>query len=127
MATRNNLADIFKKRLAGVAERSRVLGRALKVRANMAATRRRLRTTFATMGEELYTRMRADQIDTLADDSQLATLAERADELKAELKELEEELRTLMQTGVKIEPDDLDDVDENEFGAGTVVPKDTQE
>jgi chromosome segregation ATPase len=125
MAIRSNLTDKLKKSLSGVAERSRVLGQALKVRADMAATRRRLRASYAAMGEELYTRLQADNTDSVHIDSHFTDLAECIDTLKAELKELEEELRLLMQTGIKIEPDDIDDhTAEENFGASTDIPED---
>ena len=51
MGTKKQLTDSLKERLVDVAERGKVIGQALKVRADMAATRRSLRATYAELGE----------------------------------------------------------------------------
>ena len=100
MSTKKQVAELVRKRLADVAKRGRVLGQALKVRADMAATRRRLRGTYAELGEEVYARIKAG--DMVAD-GQLSGLRERIDGLRAEVKSREAELRQIMQGGSKPE------------------------
>lgn len=97
MATKQQLADSLRERLAGVADRGRVFGQALKVRADMAAIRRRLRTTYAELGEEVYARLRDGQLEG---DHQLLTMKEQVDALKAEIRQREDELRGIMQAGM---------------------------
>ena len=95
---KKQITETLKERLAGMAERGRVLGQALKVRADLAATRRRLRTTFAELGEEVYGRLKDGEISA---DSTLGTLRERIDGFKAEVRMKEDELREIMQNGLK--------------------------
>ncbi|MCC7261421.1 MAG: hypothetical protein IT369_02760 [Candidatus Latescibacteria bacterium] len=101
MATKRQIADMLKGRLADVAERGRVLGQALGVRADMAATRRRLRAALADLGEEVHTRLRAGQEQGLAAEAKVRDLQDQVDGLKAELRLQETELRRIMQEGIK--------------------------
>ena len=106
MSTKKQVVELVRERLADVAGRGRVLGQALKVRADMAATRRRLRATFTELGEEVYSRLKAGEM--VADD-QLSGLRERIDGLKAEVKSREAELRQIMQGGFRPETPGEDD------------------
>ena len=101
MATKTQIADMLRGRLADVAERGRVLGQALGVRADMAATRRRLRAALADLGEEVHTRLRAGQEQGLAADDKIKAMQDQVDGLKAELRLQEMELRQIMQEGLK--------------------------
>lgn len=101
MVTKRQLVETLKERLANVAERGRVLGQALGVRADMAATRRRLRATLAELGEEVHARLKAGQAEGLAADIKIKAMQEQIDGLKAELRLQEMELREIMQSGVK--------------------------
>ena len=101
MATKKQIADMLKGRLADVAERGRVLGQALGVRADMAATRRRLRAALADLGEEVHTRLRAGQVAELAGDEKVKAMQDQVDGLKAELRLQEMELRRVMQEGLR--------------------------
>ncbi len=101
MATKTQIADMLRCRLADVAERGRVLGQALGVRADMAATRRRLRAALADLGEEVHTRLRAGQEQGLAAEVKVRDLQDQVDGLKAELRLQETELRRIMQEGIK--------------------------
>ncbi|MBI2506238.1 MAG: hypothetical protein HYW07_23735 [Candidatus Latescibacteria bacterium] len=101
MATKRQIADMLRGRLADVAERGRVLGQALGVRADMAATRRRLRAALADLGEEVHTRLRAGQEQGLAAEVRVRALQDQVDGLKAELRLQEMELRRIMQEGLK--------------------------
>lgn len=101
MATKTQIADMLRGRLADVAERGRVLGQALGVRADMAATRRRLRAALADLGEEVHTRLRAGQEQGLAAEAKVRDLQDQVDGLKAELRLQEAELRRIMQEGIK--------------------------
>lgn len=98
MPTKKQIADSLRARLADVAERGRVLGQALKVRADMAATRRRLRSTFAELGEAVYQRLQDGQLEG---DHRLLSLKERINSLRAEIRSRESELRDLMQGGFR--------------------------
>jgi hypothetical protein len=92
---------MLRGRLADVAERGRVLGQALGVRADMAATRRRLRAALADLGEEVHARLRAGQGAELAGDDKIRAMQDQVDGLKAELRLQEMELRRIMQEGLK--------------------------
>lgn len=96
MPTTKQIADSFRERLADVAERGKVIGQALGVRADMAATRRRLRNTYAELGEQMYQRLQSGECEG---DHQLLSLKERIDGLKAEAGTHEGRLRDLMQSG----------------------------
>lgn len=101
MATKRQIADMLRGRLADVAERGMVLGQALGVRADMAATRRRLRAALADLGEEVHARLRAGQGAEMAGDARIAAMQDQVDGLKAELRLQEMELRRIMQEGLK--------------------------
>lgn len=94
MATKQPLADSLRERFAVVADRGRVFGQALKVRADMANLRRRLRSTYAELGEEVYRRLQQGEFEG---DHSLLTMKERIDGLKAEVRQREDELRDIMQ------------------------------
>lgn len=96
MPTKKQIADNLRGRLAEVAERGKVIGQALGARADMAATRRRLRATYAELGEEMHRRLQAGEFEG---DHQLLTLKERIDGLKAEARTHEGQLRDIMQSG----------------------------
>jgi len=96
MGTKKQLTDSLKERWADVAGRGRVIGQALVVRADMAATRRRLRATYAELGEEVYERLKSGELDG---DVSLVSLQQRIDRFKAEVREKEEELRQIMNLG----------------------------
>ena len=108
MPTKKQIADALRGHLADVAERGRFLGQALKVRANMAATRRRLRTTYAELGEETYGRIAEGQLEG---DHRLLSLKERIDGLRAEVRLRETELRDIMHAGVTASAKSADDGD----------------
>ncbi len=96
MATKTQIAETLRARFADVAERGRVLGQALKMRADMAVTRRRLRSTMADLGEKTYLRMESGEAEELCRDSLLVSYRERIRGLKAELQIQESELREVM-------------------------------
>ena len=98
MSTTKKIADTLKQHLADVADRGKLFGQAFKVRADMAAIRRRLRTTYAELGEEVYRRLRDGELDG---DHQLLTIKERVDGLKAEIRQRESELHDIVSTGAR--------------------------
>ena len=102
MSTKKKIADTLKQHLADVADRGKLFGQALKVRADMAAIRRRLRTTYAELGEEVYRRLRDGELDG---DHQLPTIKERVDGLKAEIRQRESELHDIVSTGARRDGD----------------------
>ena len=93
--TKKQITDALREGLTDVAERGRILGQALRVRADIALTRRRLRATFAALGEEVYARMDTGQ--DLAGEA-LADFHKRIDGLKAELRSQEAELQAVVQS-----------------------------
>ncbi len=96
MPTKQQITETLKERFADVAERGRVLGHALKARADIAVTRRRLRSTLADLGENIYTRMASGSLPELGDDAMLTSLQERITGLKAELRFQEGELHNIV-------------------------------
>lgn len=115
MATKKQIADTIRGHIADVADRGRVLGQALKVRADMAVTRRRLRSTLADLGGEIYERMEAGRAGELEGDTLLVSFQERISGLKAELRLQETDLRQVMQSaGKKDEPAERGEVVEEE-------------
>jgi len=93
MATKRQITEVLKERFANVAEHGRVLGLALKARADIAVTRRRLRSTLADLGEKVYTCMESGQAGELVNDPLLVSFQERITGLKTELR--------LQEAGVK--------------------------
>ena len=98
MPTKQQITDTLKERFAEVAGRGKLFGQALKVRADMAAIRRRLRTTYAELGEEVYRRLHDGGLDG---DHQLLTMKERIDGLKADIRQREAELNDIVYAGVR--------------------------
>ncbi len=98
MSTKKQIAEALRDRLADVAEKGRVLGQALKVRADMAAARRRLRAGFTELGEAAYTRLHDGGLEG---DAGMNALVDRIDGLKAELRLREAELKQIMRTGFR--------------------------
>ena len=103
MSTTKKIADTLKQHLADVADRGKLFGQAFKVRADMAAIRRRLRATYAELGEEVYRRLLRD--GELDGDHQLLTIKERVDGLKAEIRQRESELHDIVSTGARRDGD----------------------
>ena len=62
----------------------------------MAAIRRRLRASYAELGEEVYRRLQAGDMDG---DHRLLTMKERIDALRAEILQRESDLRDIVHTG----------------------------
>ena len=95
MVTKTQIADLVRERFSEVAERGRVMGRALKVRAEIVVTRRRMRATFADLGESVYEHIqRAD--DVVFADAHWVSFRERVDGLKAELRVQEAHLQDIL-------------------------------
>ena len=94
MLSKKQIRDVLREGLTDVAERGRILGQALKIRADIALTRRRLRMAYAALGEEVYARMEAGK--SLGGDK-LAEFQKRIEGLKAELKTQEAELQAVVQ------------------------------
>ena len=82
MSTKKQIADAVRSRLADVAGRGRTLGQALKVRADLAAGRRRLRAAYAQLGEEAYVQLRDGGMEA---DATMTTFRGRIDDIKADL------------------------------------------
>ena len=113
MATKKQIADMLKARFADVAERGRVMGQALKVRTDMAVTRRRMRSTFAELGEAIYGCMAAGEAVDLQE-GRWTSFRDRVEGLKAELRAQEAHLRDVMHPQEKVEvAAELGPVEEN--------------
>ena len=108
---KTQIAETLKGRLAEVAQRGRVIGQALKVRADLAAIRRRQRATFAELGEEVYRRIKDQQLNA---DGPLAVFEDRIDKYKEEVRAREQQLREIMRNGFK--GDNGDDGDTSDDG-----------
>lgn len=95
---KTQITEALRERFADVAGRGRIIGQALKLRADLAATRRRLRTTFAELGEEVYRRIKDQELEA---DGALGTLEGRIDGYKAEVRSREQELSDIMRNGFR--------------------------
>jgi len=93
MRSKEEITDTIKAQFANVRERGKVLAQALKARADIAATRRRLRSTFADLGEAVYGRIDSGE---LAQDGSLDDFKLRIEGLKAELRQREEALKLIV-------------------------------
>ncbi|MFH1572364.1 MAG: hypothetical protein ABIG68_00175 [Acidobacteriota bacterium] len=98
---KQEITDIIKARFASVRARGKVLAQALKVRADIAAVRRRLRLTFAELGESVYGKMAAGQAKGWGDAPGLAEFKARIEGLKAELDQRERQLTEILEEGEK--------------------------
>ena len=103
MTTKRQIADALKERLVDVAERGRVLGSALKVRADLASTRRQLRLTFEKFGEHVFNSVKAGELNVgdPRTDNALKSFMQRIEGDKAAVRMKEAELREIMQAGVR--------------------------
>ena len=96
MRTKEEITQTIKEQFVNVRERGRVLAQALKARADIAATRRRLRSTFADLGEAIYARLDAGESVDLEG---MGDYKLRIEGLKAELRQREESLKEIMEGG----------------------------
>jgi hypothetical protein len=96
MASKEEIAEAIRIQFANVKERGRVLAQALKARADIAATRRRLRSAFADLGEEIYARMTAGEKGPWSEDVELEDFRTRIEGVKAELRQRERALQEIM-------------------------------
>ncbi len=93
MRSKEEITDVIKMQFANMRERGKVLAQALKARADIAATRRRLRLTFADLGEIMYTRLASGELEP---DSTTTDFKLRIEGLKAELRQRESALKSIM-------------------------------
>lgn len=98
MVTKQEVAEAVKARFASAAERTRVLARAMKVRLDILAIRRRMRATFAELGEEVYEQMKAGH---LGENFGLKSFRVRLDGLKTELGDREGALKKILEGKAK--------------------------
>ena len=96
MVTKRKIVESIKTQFASAREHGRVLSQALKVRADIAATRRRLRSTFADLGEEVYAKIKAGKPKGLAEDAELAVYRTRIEGLEAEMQQREGALKEIL-------------------------------
>jgi hypothetical protein len=98
MVSRQEIAEVLKARLASVKERGRAMAQILKARADIAATRRRLRRVFAELGEEAFNRLEAGK-ELTPGDAGVDPLLVRIRGLQAELAQQEVVLQQIIQDG----------------------------
>ena len=104
MRTKEEITETIKTQFANIRERGRVLAKALKVRTDIAATRRRLRATFADLGVAVYEKLDAETTVDLAQG--LEDFKLRIEGLKAELRQHEETLKDIMEGDVEEDEDE---------------------
>ena len=93
---KQEITDVIKARFASARDRGKVLARALGIRAEIAAVRRRLRATFAELGEDVYGKMAAGKAKGWGDAPGLAEFKTRIEGLHAELGQREVKLTGIM-------------------------------
>ena len=122
MASKEEIAEAIRAQFANIKERGRVLAQALKARADIAATRRRLRGAFADLGEEVYGRMTADEKGPWSKDAELADHRTRIEGVKAELRQRERALQEIMEGGgEEEEEEDIEETEEEKAGSEAAV------
>jgi exonuclease VII small subunit len=94
MPSKEEISNAIKVQFANVRERGKILAQALKARADIAATRRRLRLTFADLGEAIYTRLESGELEL---DSATTDFKLRIEGLKAELRQREGALKSIVE------------------------------
>lgn len=97
MASEKGITGTIKTRFAHVRERAGLMAQALKARAEIAATRRRLRGAYADLGEEVYGRIVASSPGPWSEDSVLQEFRVRIDGVKAEVRQREKALERLLE------------------------------
>ena len=96
MRTKEEITQTIKEQFVNVRERGRVLAQALKARADIAAIRRRMRSTFADLGGAVYARLDAGESVDLEG---IGDYKLRIEGLKAELRQREDSLKQIMEGG----------------------------
>ena len=104
MTTKRQIADTLKQHLADVAGRGRVIGQVLKMRADLAAMRRQLRSTFVELGEHAYGLLKGSNLTSSIDvgaDEFVNECIHRIDGYKADVRSKEAELEELLHKEVR--------------------------
>ena len=104
MTTKRQLADTLKQHLADVAGRGRVIGQVLKMRADLAAMRRQLRSTFVELGEHVYGLLKGSDLTSSIDvgaDEFVNEFIHRIDGYKADVRSKEAELEEILHKEVR--------------------------
>lgn len=117
MTSKEEITEAIRAQFASVKERGRVLAQALKARADIAATRRRLRGAFADLGEEVYGRMVADEQGPWSEDVELTDHQTRIEGVKAELRQRERTLQGIMAGGEEEEEEESEEAEEEKAGS----------
>ena len=97
MLKKSEMTEHIRSRFRNAKERAGILVRALKVRVEILATRRRLRARFAEMGEEIYEGLKAGGSQDFGGVPRVVSLKVRIDGLKSELSGLEEKLKNILE------------------------------
>ena len=95
MRSREEIIDAIKTQCANVRERGQIAVQVLKLRAEIAATRRRLRSAFAELGEAVYAKLSEGEAVDFAGD--LGDFKLRIEGLKADIRQSEKALREVVE------------------------------
>ena len=104
MRTKEEITQAIKTQFINVRERGRILALALKARADIAATRRRLRSTFADLGEATYERL--EEGKTVDWGENMGDYKLRIEGLQAELRQREDALKKIVEGGKEEEEEE---------------------
>ncbi len=105
MRSKEKIIDAIKTQCANVRARGQIAVQALKVRAEIAATRSRLRSAFADLGESVYAKLSAGEAVDFAGD--LGDFKLRIEGLKAEIRQREKALRKIVEGNAVAEAEAL--------------------
>ena len=114
MKSKEQIAEQIKARFSSVRERAGVLAQALKVRAEIAAAKRRLRSAYADLGEEIYARLAAEKAGALQKDEMLQEFRTRIDGVKAEVRQRQRALAEILEEEPAAGPDAETDAAQDE-------------
>lgn len=112
MFSKKEITEAVKQQFANARERGQVLGRALKVRADIAATRRRLQSAYAELGQHVDTQLATSPKWTPTGDEAVESFRLRVAGLKAEVRQRERELQRVLAN----EPEEAQKQEEQEEG-----------
>ena len=110
MYTKKEITEFIKTQFGSAKERGQFLAQALKARGVIAATHRRLRGTFAELGEYVMEEMESGRINY--DDPDLMAFRTRIKGLQAELGQREEALKEILEGGKQQETEEEEEGEE---------------
>ncbi len=96
MYTKEEITTAIKQHFANARDRGQVLARALKVRADIASSRRRLQATYADLGQHVDAQLGANAKWNPGGDGVIQSFQLRVAGIKAELSQRERELQRVL-------------------------------